>query len=171
MEETYSRLIVADAGPLIGLSKVGGLILLHRLFGSVFITPVVQAELLAGGRFAGHEAIAEALSDWLIVENVDMDGWSALNPDIDPGEASSLCLAERYPDSLLIIDDKAGRREAALKGLPFIGLVAVLQEARVRGLIPQLRPLLDALRDAGYYLSDGLARSVLASVGEAEPIS
>jgi predicted nucleic acid-binding protein len=166
VEEPHPRLIVADAGPLIVLSKLGELALLPRVFGRVCITQVVHAELLSGGSLPGQGAIAEALSDWLHVEQVELGSWSPLNPDIDPGEASSICLAERHADSLLIIDDKAGRQEATARGLRFIGLVGVLREARVRGLIPQLRPLLDGLREAGYYLTDELTRSVLATVGE-----
>ena len=170
MEAARPRLIVADAGPLIVLSKLGELALLPRVFGKVSITHVVHAELLAGGSFPGQGAIGEALSDWLDVEQVDMRDWAPVNPDIDPGEASSICLAERHADSLLIIDDKAGRQEAAARGLRFVGLVGVLREARVRGIIPQLRPLLDGLRAAGYYLSDELTRKVLGTVGEgAEP--
>ena len=168
MDEAHPRLIVADAGPLIVLSKLGELVLLPRVFGKVCITQVVHAELPAGGSFPGPGAIAEALSDWLRVEQVDMEGWTPVNPDVDPGEASSICLAERHADSLLIIDDKAGRQEAAARGLRFVGLVGVLREARVRGVIPQLRPLLDGLRGAGYYLSDELTRKVLATVGEAD---
>ena len=166
MEEAHPRLIVADAGPLIVLSKLGELALLPRVFGRVSITQVVYAELLPGGSFPGQGAIADALSDWLHVEQVEMQDWSPLNPDIDPGEASSICLAERYADSLLIIDDKAGRQEAAARGLRFIGLVGVLREARMRGFTPQLRPLLDGLRRAGYYLSDELIQRVLTTVGE-----
>ena len=168
MEEAHPRLIVADAGPLIVLSKLGELALLRRVFGRVCITQVVHAELLAGGPFRGQGAIAEALSEWLFVNQVEIGSWVPLNPDIDPGEASSICLAERHADSLLIIDDKAGRQEAASRGLRFIGLVGVLREARVCGFIPQLRPPLDGLRGAGYYLSDALIRRVLAAVGEIE---
>ena len=157
MEEPLLFLIVADAGPLIVLSKLGELALLPRVFGRVCITQMVP-----------QGAIAEALSDWLHVEQVDLGSWAPHNPDIDPGEASSICLAERHADSLLIIDDEAGRQEAAARGLRFIGLVGVLREARVRGFIPQLRPLLDGLREAGYYLSDELTRRVLATVGEVE---
>jgi uncharacterized protein len=166
VEAAHPRLIVADAGPLIVLSKLGEPGLLPRVFGIVCITQVVHAELLAGGSFPGQGAIAEALSGWLHVEQVDMGSWAPLNPDIDPGEASSICLAERHKDSLLIIDDKAGRQEAAARGLRFVGLVGVLREARVCGFIPRLRPLLDSLRGAGYYLSDELTRQVLETVGE-----
>ena len=155
MEAAHPRLIVADAGPLIVLSQLGEPGLLPRVFGKVCITQVVHAG-----------AIAEALTGWLHVEPVDMGSWAPLNPDIDPGEASSICLAERHADCLLIIDDKAGRQEASARGLRFVGLVGVLREARVRGFIPRLRPLLDRLRGAGYYLSDDLTRRVLETVGE-----
>ena len=74
---------------------------------------------------------------------------------------AATCIAS----SLLIIDDKAGR-QAAARGLRFVGLVGVLREARVRGFIPRLRPLLDSLRGAGYYLSDEPTRQVLETVGE-----
>jgi predicted nucleic acid-binding protein len=150
VEAAHPRLIVADAGPLIVLSKLGELGLLPRVFGKVCITQVV----------------AEALSGWRHVEPVDMGTWAPLNPDIDPGEASSICLAERHADSLLIIDDKAGGQEAAARGLRFVGLVGVLREARVRGFIPRLRPLLDSLCGAGYYLSDEPTRQVLETVSE-----
>ena len=99
MEAAHLRLIVADAGPLIVLSKLGELGLLPRVFGEVCITQVVHAELLSGGSFPGQGAIAEALSGWLHVEPVDMGSWAPLNPDIDPGEASSIFLAERHADS------------------------------------------------------------------------
>ena len=38
-------LIVADAGPLIALSRIGGLDLLHKLFGQVVVPESVVREL------------------------------------------------------------------------------------------------------------------------------
>ncbi len=162
MEEPHPRLIVADAGPLIVLSKLGELALLQRLFSRVCITQIVRAELFAGGLFRGQAEITEALSDWLDVAHVELGTWTPRNSDLDPGEASSICLAERYPDSLLIIDDKAGRQEATSRGLRFIGLIAVLLEVRRLGWVPQLGPLLDGLRREGYYLGEPLIQRVLA---------
>ena len=39
------RTVVADAGPLIGLSRIGALHLLAELFGRVVLTETVRAEL------------------------------------------------------------------------------------------------------------------------------
>src|SRR5260364_281122 len=34
---------------------------------------------------------------WLHETSVEITGWRALHPGIDPGEASSICLAEQHP--------------------------------------------------------------------------
>lgn len=57
--ETYPiRLIVADAGPLIVLSRVWELRLLRQVFARVCITNAVRDELLAGGVFPEPTEIA-----------------------------------------------------------------------------------------------------------------
>lgn len=43
-----SRLVVADASPLIGLAAAGAFDLLRRLFGQITITDSVRDEVLAG---------------------------------------------------------------------------------------------------------------------------
>jgi uncharacterized protein len=166
VEDPKPRLIVADAGPLIVLSRLGELAFLQRLFGRVCVTQVVHAELFSGGSFRGQAEITGALSNWLDVAHVEMGTWTPRCSDLDLGEASSICLAERHPDSLLIIDDHTGRQEATSRGLRFIGLLAVLLEVKRRGLVPQLRPLLDGLRREGYYLGEPLILRVLAAAGE-----
>jgi predicted nucleic acid-binding protein len=166
METERGELIIADAGPLIVLSRIGRLDLMKQVFGGATITQFVRDELLCGGQFPGQSDIELALCDWLKVAVVDMGDWLPSNPDIDPGEASSIFLAEQRPGSLLIIDDRAGRLEAAARGLNFIGLVGVLREARQLGLVHALAPLIGVLQLSGYYLSDAVVRQVLASVGE-----
>lgn len=161
-------LIIADAGPLIVLSRIGRLNLLPQVFGEVSVTDVVRHELLGQGAFPGQAEIAAALEHWLHSAPVDLNNWHTINPDIDPGEASSICLAERYPNSLLVIDDKAGRVEAQARGLRYIGLAGVLRRAKQVRLIDDVRPLLEALRGAGYFLSDAIMREILRSVGEEE---
>lgn len=41
-----ARPIIADAGPLIALSRIGRLALLEQVFGEVWITETVRHELL-----------------------------------------------------------------------------------------------------------------------------
>ena len=57
--------------------------------------------------------------------------------------------------------------EARRQGLFLIGTAAVLVLAQERGLVKSCKPLLLALRDQGYYLSDSLIAAMLKQVGEA----
>ena len=129
------RLIIADAGPLIVLSRVGELGLLRHVFGQVCITIAVRDELLAGGTFPGQAAIEAALADWVDVVAVDIGLWEPANPDLGAGEVSSLYLALHNQGSLLILDDAAARREADWLGLSYVGLIGVVLEARRQGYI------------------------------------
>jgi predicted nucleic acid-binding protein len=124
------RVVIADAGPRIGLARIGCLDLLLALFGGV-----------------------------------------TLNPGVDPGERSTIALALHWRAAgekvLVIMDDRCGRAEARSRGLSILGTAAVLVLAKEQRLIPACAPLLVALREEGYYLSDGLVAAVLAAVGEA----
>jgi predicted nucleic acid-binding protein len=52
-------------------------------------------------------------------------------------------------------------------GLRTIGLLGVLLRAKSAGLLPSVRPLLDALqRDAGFWVSATLYEQVLRLAGE-----
>jgi predicted nucleic acid-binding protein len=84
----------------------------------------------------------------------------------DAGEASAIHLAGQLSGVLLIIDDRAGRAEARARHLRFTGTAAVVGLAKLKGLIPTARPILYALRDSGYRLSDVVIQSVLDDVGE-----
>lgn len=162
------RLIIADAGPLIVLSRVGELGLLRQVFGQVCITDAVRGELLAGGTSAGQVEIKAALADWIDVLTVDTKPWEPANPDLGAGEVSSLYLALQRPGSLLILDDAAARREADWHGLSYVGLIGVVLEAKRKGFIAQAKPLLRSLQKAGYYLSERRLDKALAAVGEAK---
>lgn len=162
------RLIIADAGPLIVLSRFGQLDLLRQVFERACITDAVRDELLAGGIFPGQTEIEAALAQWIDVVTVDIGSWEPANPDLGAGEVSSLYLASNSPGSLLILDDAAARREADWRGLSYVGLIGVVLEAKRRGYIEQARPLLQSLQQAGYFLSERLLDKALASVGEAK---
>lgn len=161
------RLIIADAGPLIVLSRVAELGILQQVFGKVCITDAVRDELLAGGTFPGQAGIKAALADWIEVVKVDIGLWEPANPDLGAGEVSSIYLALNCPGSLLILDDAAARREAHWRGLNYIGLIGAVLEAKRQGHIKQAKPLLQSIQKAGYFLSDSLLDKALAAVGEA----
>ena len=143
------RILLADAGPLIALSRIESLHLLHDLFTTVWITEVIAAELglsvasSARSSFPGLSVLQEACQQgWLQVvkpELVVTDGWSPLNPGVDAGEASAIALAIQQRDAgrdvLLLIDDRCGRAEARRQRLAMIGTAAVLVLAKEHRLV------------------------------------
>lgn len=165
--EELTRIVIADAGPLIARSRAGHLLLLRRLFGTVEITGQIRAEVLDGGTFPAQDDIAAALqAGWLRCHAIDLSPWQPRYTGVDEGEASAMLLAEMYPASLLIIDDRAGRAEARARGFTVMGVAAVVGLAKRQGLIPLAAPILTGMRANGYFIGNDVMAAVMARVGE-----
>ena len=91
------RVVIADAGPLIGLARIGCLDLLLALFGGMTITAVVAAEIgidadpdVLADRRPGASAIAEArAARWLsIADSTAVPDVEPLNPGVDSGASA-----------------------------------------------------------------------------------
>lgn len=67
---------------------------------------------------------------------------------------------------MILLDDGSGRRLAREQGLRPIGCAGILVLAKEQGLIHEFVPLLDELRAAGLYLSDGAYQVVRRQAGE-----
>jgi predicted nucleic acid-binding protein len=162
--------VIADAGPLIALSRIGALDLLRGVFGDVLVTPEVRAESLPNADYPGKSDLAAAFeSGWLRCPALHPTDWEPLNPGLGPGERSSIAAALQLPGCLLIVDDRAGRAEARAQGLSLLGTAAVIGMAKLRGLIPAARPVLESLPPAGYYIATAVIEAVLSDIDEAEP--
>jgi predicted nucleic acid-binding protein len=70
---------------------------------------------------------------------------------------------------LLLLDDLAARSLADSSGLTFTGTLGCLVEAKSRGLVEKVAPLLDQLRSAArFWISEKLKALILRDVGEAK---
>jgi uncharacterized protein len=67
---------------------------------------------------------------------------------------------------IAVVDETAARRELVSRGIPFIGTVGVLMQAKQHGLITALKTELDQLRGYGFHLADRIYLSCLSAVGE-----
>jgi predicted nucleic acid-binding protein len=86
--------------------------------------------------------------------------------NLGPGESAVLSYALVRPGVQVIIDDLAARRCAVVHHLDVRGCVGLVLVAKQRGVVPQARPVIQALRQAGMYLSDDVVNRALALVGE-----
>lgn len=159
--------VVADAGPLIGLARVGALPFLHQLYGEVLVPPQLVEELRLDERRPGSQALAKAVADgWLkAVRPAGPGGWRS-PPGLDPGEAEAILLAEATGARFLLIDERRGRSAARARGIPVVGVAGVLLVAKEGQLIPAVAPWMGRLAAAGYRLSPDLMARVLRLAGE-----
>lgn len=149
-------IVVADTGPLIALSKLDRMDLLEVFEATVVIPPYVERELLSKPA-SETEEIEQALSTRLQVREVP--SLSPTTQDVvdhlDPGERQAVSLAaELGEDTVLMMDDQAGRRAARQLGGSVTGVIGLLLRAKEVGRVDTVTPLLMQLREAGYWLSD-----------------
>lgn len=77
------------------------------------------------------------------------------------GEAEVLALGCEEKEPLLIIDDSLARRIAKLQAFKLTGTAGVLLKARKVGHITEIKPIIEKLKEAGFYLDNKLVADIL----------
>lgn len=152
---TPSNDTVSNSSCLIVLEATAQLDLLPRLYQTVLVPPAVAAEW---GTSPPAWVKVQAAGNQPLVQ--------ALRLQLGPGEAEAIALAVEIGASRLILDDRRARRVASGFQVPITGTVGVVLRAKQAGLIPLARPVLDALRAAGFRLADPLYQQALQLAGE-----
>lgn len=160
------RIVLSDASPLITLAVVCGLPWLKQLFGTVHLSSIVRDEILTGSGLPGEKDIATAIrrGSLRVVEDRYAEPPFA---GLDPGEASTLRLAVNVKrPALVLMDEQAGRAQAAQLGVAVTGTAGIILAARQRGLIPSARAVFDSLLQTDFRISADLIAAVLRGAGE-----
>jgi predicted nucleic acid-binding protein len=159
--------VVSDSSPLINLARIGRLDLFPQLYDKLVVPEAVWREVVVEGVGQSGAKEIEAAS-WIQVRPAaNRELVQALRQELDAGEAEAIALALQVGAELLLIDEHLGREIALYMGVRCIGLIGVLVEAKRKGLISGVRPLMDALRDvAGFWVDKVLYRRVLQDEGE-----
>jgi predicted nucleic acid-binding protein len=162
-------MIVADTGPIIAFARLGRLALLHDVVEVLLIPDAVYEELV--GRGHGRPGAAEvAQGDWIhrrtIAESTTV---AQLPPVLHRGEREAIILAEEL-NAPLLIDEQRGRETAMARGLAVLGSLRILGEAKRRGFIAAVRPLIEELLAIGYWIHDErVIQAFLQEMGEPPP--
>ncbi|MEQ8542339.1 MAG: DUF3368 domain-containing protein [Coleofasciculus sp. D1-CHI-01] len=161
-------IIISDTSPITNLAAVGHLSLLQQLYGDIIIPERVYQELTGAGDSIPGCREVQTLA-WISVRSaVNQEQVRLLQDKLDAGEAEAITLAVELDADWLLIDEELGRTIAAEYQIQFTGVLGILIEAKYRGLITQVKPLLDELiRTADFWVSDRLYSRVLQMAGEA----
>lgn len=162
-------IVVSDTSPISGLFRIRYLHLLKWLYGKVILPKAVLDELLRLEEF-GYDLSEISHSDWLEIR--EPSNWEKVNDlrkNLDEGESQAITLAKELDADFLLIDEARGRYFAKEEGVVIIGLLGVLLEAKSKGYIPKVKPLLDLLvHESSFRVEARLLREILDIAGEIE---
>ena len=97
----------------------------------------------------------------------DLTTVEAIRRELDDGESEAIGLALELKADLLLIDERRGRAVAERLGLRLVGLLGSLIEAKRKGFVLQVKPILDELVEtAGFRVSSALYYEVLEAAEE-----
>lgn len=158
-------LIVADSSALLALAACDGLALLEALYGEIRVPPAVQRECTVDGK-PNSDLLAEFLKRR--VATIDLNMYVITAPGLGHGELEAMALYKQLTADLLLLDDSRARRVARVNGISVVGSIGVLLDAKSRGMVPVISPLLKQIRAAGIHLSDALASEALRLADEVD---
>jgi predicted nucleic acid-binding protein len=152
--------VISNTTPLNYLILIQHVDLLPQMYGRVLIPQAVHDELQSKDT---PERVREWVAnhpEWFEVHQVTVPPALLGNPNLHKGELEAIALAiEMQPDAILL-DEKAGRAEAARRGLRVIGTLRVLYDAAGLGFC-ELKMVFDRLRQTNFRASEDLFQTFL----------
>ncbi len=148
------KAIIADTSCLIIYDKIYRLEILQHTFADLIVTDEVAKEF-------------GELPDWITVQQIaNKDQYLELAKDLGKGEASSITLALEFNDSLLIIDERKGRKVAEEMKIEIIGSLGVLIKAKEKGVIKSVKEILNLIDKTNFRISESIKEKVLKKASE-----
>ena len=157
--------LICDTSALIALHQVGLLHILPALSSTV-IVPAAVAQELAAGRAEGYDLLDVVAYDWMSIRSPTACPALPARKQPGPGESNVLWLALEMPGSVAVLDDGPARRVAGQLGIAFTGMLGLLLDAKKRGLIAAVAPVLDELDGHDFNMSPRIRESILRAAGE-----
>jgi len=161
-------MIVADSGPIIAFARLGRLDLLRQVVGELAIPDAVYDELVVKGK--GRPGAEEVERGGWIRRKAVRDQMAIAQPpsELDQGEREAIMLAQEL-GVMLLVDEWKVRKAAVPLGIEVFGVLRVLAEAKRRGFIPKVRPIIEELLAIGYWMHETrVIRPFLREIGEEE---
>jgi predicted nucleic acid-binding protein len=157
---------VADSGPIISFARADRLALVRDVVRELVIPDAVYHEVVTlGAGLPGAEEVSR--EDWITRRSLTSP-LTALNlpGTLGDGEREAIALAHEL-SAVLIVDDADARDTALRLQVPVLGSLGLLREAKLQGIIPAVKPHLDALRQHEFRLSTTLYETFLEQMNEA----
>lgn len=160
-------IVVTDTSVVLNLCCIQCEHLIGELFGSIVAPPSVVTEFQ---RLTATDVRFSNLNFPDFIQTITPSGTlPALltNEKLHAGEVAALSLAVEIRATAVLMDERAGRATASMLGLQCMGILGILIEAKERGLISEISPLLNHLQTrAGFWISAPLRKRVQSLANE-----
>lgn len=158
--------LVSNTSPLLYLGRLGQINLLPALFETVTVPHQVVIELDAG-RLLRPDTIDPRTFTWITIVAVPQTTIDNLPVNqLGQGERAAIAYAHLSPGLTVALDDRQARLLAEQLALRIVGTLGILLKAKQAGLIPAIRPLLDAVQNEGFRMDKALHHQVLNLANE-----
>ena len=149
------KTIISDTSCFIILTNINELDILHKVYQKILTTQEIAIEY------------GEALPDWVEIVTVkDKYRQQLLEMQLDKGESSAIALALETPDSTVILDDYKARKIAHQLGIIYTGTIGVIIKAKLKEIIPSIKPLLEKIKQTDFRLSSEIESLALKEAKE-----
>jgi predicted nucleic acid-binding protein len=158
--------IICNTGPMIALAGIHKLDILKKLFQSIAVPEPVHREILSGGKhFTGLADYRKA--DWIQVVELKTAVDPLLVTMLDSGEASVIHVARELGVTMILMDERKGRRIARdIYGLEVNGTARLLTDAKKMNLISSVKEAFQEIRETGYWVHEKIVQAALKEAGE-----
>lgn len=137
------------------MANIGELDLLHKVYGQITTTIEIAIEY------------GDVLPEWVeIVAVKDKFKQQILEIQLDKGESSAIALALENPNSTIILDDYKARKMADKLGLNYTGTIGIIVIAKLKVIIPSIKPLLEKIQQTNFRISADLELLALKEANE-----
>jgi predicted nucleic acid-binding protein len=157
------KVVVADTSPINYLLLIDCIDVLRRLYTRIVIPEEVFGELIAVRAPPQVAAWIRTQPPWIDVRPAPVGDplhLEASDSDLDAGEVAAIQIALAEHDSLLLIDEAAGRTVASRLGVANTGTLGVLLAGAREGMV-DLRESLDRLHRTNFRISQALIDKLL----------
>jgi predicted nucleic acid-binding protein len=157
-------IVICDSSPIVALAVLDQLSLLDQLFNDVIIPQHVFDELTINDK-----PEVGKIADWAkdkVVAATDTHLMETFNMILDAGESEAMSLYWEKGADFLLIDEKKGRKIALHHGIKIVGTLGILLLSKQKGLITNIKPLLNILKQSNIRISGELYEQALLLAGE-----
>ena len=158
-------IIISDTSPLICLLHLNKVNLFQELFINVIIASAFFGELIN----------AKIINETFLQSNPFIQIKTLLNRKevlelrnvLDEGESEAIVLSKELNADLLLIDEDRGRKFAIKYGLTIKSVLGVLLQAKEKGLILKIKPLIERLQiEINFRINKNLLQKILIEANE-----